>query len=288
MGETKPFSAFLGKAAFILSCLWLTLIVITALVAPWLPLHPPDLMNWDRMLEPPILFGQSLTEESHYWLGTDTTGRDLLSRVLFGARVSLVVGSVCSLIGLLIGGTLGVIAGYARGRLGVLIVDCMDIVLAFPGLVLLLAVSFYFGAGLSSIIPALSILISPYFFRVARANTLRVVDREYVVAARILGQSDFSILIFEILPNIIAPLTVYSVLMMAVLIVFEGTMSFLGLSVSAPQASWGGMIAEGREVLFQAPHLCLVPAFVLFCTVLSLNILGESLRDLAGIGEAQS
>jgi peptide/nickel transport system permease protein len=154
----------------------------------------------------------------------------------------------------------------------------MDVTLAFPGLVLLLAVGFYFGTNLWTLIPSLGFLSVPAFCRVSRAATLQLADREFVIAAKMIGNNNSSILIREILPNVAIPLCVYGLVIMALMIVVEGVLSFLGLSVPAPTPSWGGMIAEGREVLGEAPHVCLIPATVLFLTVLSLNVLGDALR----------
>jgi peptide/nickel transport system permease protein len=221
------------------------------------------------------------TRSQIYWLGTDAMGRDMLARIIVGARVSLTVGIASSLIGLVIGGLLGMVAGYFRGWTDSIIIGCMDVILAFPGLVLLLAVGFYCGTSLGTLVPSLGFLSVPAFCRVSRAATLQLAGREFVLAAKMIGCSNSTILAREILPNVAIPLCVYGLIIMALMIVVEGVLSFLGLSVPPPAPSWGGMIAAGREVLGEAPHVCLIPAIVLFLTVLSLNILGDTLRRWA-------
>lgn len=264
--------------AFWLSFMWIILLAILAWGAEWLPLPEFDRMDWTHPAAPPGARSETLNRL--YAFGTDTMGRDILSRLIFGARISLAVGLVTPLIGLVVGGLLGMLAGFYRGRIEAVIVVIMDVVLAFPGLVLLLAITFYLGPELKNIIAALGFLTIPSFCRVARANTLTFAEREFVQAARMLGQRDVSILFREILPNVIVPLLVYSLLVVSYMIVAEGALSFLGLSVPAPAPSWGGMILEGREVLEQAPHVSLIPALVLFLTVLSFNLMGDALRGL--------
>jgi peptide/nickel transport system permease protein len=266
---------------------WLLLVALCTVMAGWLPIAAPDAMDWDHQAASPgtvVRLPQSTGDavsgarNQVYWLGTDTMGRDMLSRIIIGARVSLAVGMAAPLIGLTLGGLLGMVAGYFRGWAETLIVGMMDVILAFPGLVLLLAVGFYFGTDLWTLIPSLGFLAVPAFCRVSRAATLKLADREFVIAAEMIGDNNTSILAREILPNVAIPLCVYGLIIMALMIVVEGVLSFLGLSVPPPTPSWGGMIAEGREVLSEAPHVCLVPAAVLFLTVLSLNILGDTLR----------
>jgi peptide/nickel transport system permease protein len=269
---------------------WLLLVSLCAVTAEWLPLPAPDLMNFDYqnvspgtvVIAPETAAGAgsgSGARRQVYWLGTDPMGRDMVSRVIIGARVSLAVGVTAPLIGLVIGGLLGMVAGYFRGFTESMIIGCMDVILAFPGLVLLLAVGFYFGTNLWTLIPSLGFLSIPAFCRVSRAATLTLAGREFVIAAKMIGNDNGSILVREILPNVAIPLGVYGLLNMALMIVVEGVLSFLGLSVPPPIPSWGGMIAEGREVLSAAPHVCLIPAALLFLTVLSLNVLGDTLRD---------
>ena len=178
-------------------------------------------------------------------------------------------------------------AGFYRGRLDTFIMAAMDTILAFPGLVLLLAITFYIGQNLTNIIIALGFLTIPSFSRVARANTLTVSRREFIQASRMIGQNDFYILIRDILPNIILPLIVYALFVVSYMIVAEGTLSFLGLSVPAPDPSWGGMIAEGKEVLDQASHVSFIPAMALFLTVLSFNLIGDALRGVIDSKDGQ-
>jgi peptide/nickel transport system permease protein len=270
---------------FWLPLTWLLLVTLCAVTAGWLPIPAPDLMDYDHQNASPgtvVILPENTAgagaQNKVYWLGTDSMGRDMLSRVITGARVSLTVGFTAPLIGLVIGGLLGMIAGYFRGWTESIVIGCMDVILAFPGLVLLLAVGFFFGTNLWTLIPSLGFLSVPAFCRVSRAATLQLAGREFVVTAKMIGNSNSGILVREILPNVTIPLCVYALIVMALMVVVEGVLSFLGLSVPPPTPSWGGMIAGGREVLSEAPHVCLIPATVLFLTVLSLNVLGDTLR----------
>jgi peptide/nickel transport system permease protein len=179
------------------------------------------------------------------------------------------------------------LAGFYRGRLESVIMAVMDTILAFPGIVLLLAITFYLGPDVENIIFALGFMTVPSFARIARANTLGFAQREFVQAARMSGQRDLSILAAEILPNVIIPLLVYAMLAVSYMIIAEGALSFLGLGVPAPTPSWGGMIAEGREVLEEAGHVSLIPALVMSLTVLSFNLMGDALRGVLDPREGQ-
>lgn len=283
----KPFPKLVGPA-FWLSLGWIVLVAILAITADSLPLVEYDLMDFDHQASPPgtkrhVIIGSGNGIDNKkpytYFLGTDTMGRDIVTRLIFGARVSLAVAFAAPLIGLVIGGVLGMAAGYFRRKTEALIIFIMDTILAFPGLVLLLAITFYLGSSLQNIIIALGILTVPSFCRVSRANTIKYADRDFVQAARMAGRSDMGIIFYEILPNVIVPIAVYGLIVVAYMIVAEGALSYLGLSVPSPVPSWGGMIAEGREVLGEASHVSLIPALVMFITVLSFNLIGDSLRS---------
>lgn len=279
-------AVFFRLLTFWMPLTWLLFVALCAVTAGWMPMPAPDIMDYDHqnalpgtVVTLPDIDGTVTGARSRVcWLGTDAMGRDMLSRIVIGARVSLAVGVTAPLIGLVIGGLLGMVAGYFRGVTESIIIGFMDVILAFPGLVLLLAVGFYFGTHLWTLIPSLGFLSVPAFCRVSRATTLQLGGREFVIAAKMIGNNNRSILVREILPNVAIPLCVYGLIIMALMIVVEGVLSFLGLSVPPPTPSWGGMIAAGREVLGEAPHVCLIPATVLFLTVLSLNVLGDTLR----------
>jgi peptide/nickel transport system permease protein len=250
---------------------WMLLVFAAAAFADLLPLPSPTDMD---MLERRAAFS------ALHWLGTDVLGRDELSRLIYGARISLTVGLCAPVIGLVLGGALGMLAGYFRGRFETLVVGSMDVLLAFPPLILALAVTAYLGQSLINLTCILGVLGIPAFMRVARASTLTLARREFVIAAQALGATHMRILLRELLPNVFLPLLAFFLLGVAVTIVVEGALSFLGLGVPPPISSWGSMIGEGRESLEIAPRLAFIPAAAMFLTVLSFNLVGDTLRAL--------
>ncbi len=284
------------RLSFWLSSIWIILTIVCALCAGLLPLPEFDHMDWNNMASPPGTRAEISSPNTHddgipediiYLLGTDTMGRDILTRLIFGARISLIIGLSVPAIGLILGTTLGMLAGYYRGKVESIIMAVMDTILAFPGIVLMLAITFSLGPGVKNLVIALGILVTPTFSRVARANTLKFAQHEFILASRMIGHTNFHIMLHELLPNIIIPICVYALMLVGYIITAEGMLSFLGLGVPAPIPSWGGMIAQGKEVLDQAPFITLIPSFIMFLTILSFNLLGDSLRCLIETKEIQ-
>ena len=211
-------------------------------------------------------------------LGTDDIGRDMLSRTLRGGQVSIVVGFSSVAIGLVVGGALGLFAGYIGGRTDVLISRLLDMFLAFPALVLALAVAAFLGPNEHNEILAISFFTIPGYGRFARAATIRLREEEFLAANRMLGGKTPYIIYRHVLPNIIGSLLTFGLLAIAGAMLAEAALSFLGAGIRPPQPSWGNMIAEGQAYLSTAPHIVLVPAIFLFLTVLSLNFLGDAVR----------
>ncbi|NUT40839.1 MAG: dipeptide/oligopeptide/nickel ABC transporter permease/ATP-binding protein [Thermoactinospora sp.] len=253
----------------VLAVAWIVLVVLAAITADLLPLPA-----YDETLTGPASEGPTLAHP----LGTDALGRDVASRVAYGARVSLLVGIGAVLLGLAIGAPLGILAGYRRKLTDAVIMAVNDIALAFPALVFALAVVAFAGASLRNVLIVLGVLGVPAWTRLIRGTTMAFSRREFVLAARLLGARDRRILVREILPNVAVPAASYAFIGMAVVIVAEGSLAFLGLSVQAPTPTWGGLINEGRALLDTAPHITLAPSVVMFLTVLSFNLVGDRLR----------
>ena len=250
---------------------WVVFVFAAAVFADMLPLPSPTDMD---------MLARRAPFSAEHWLGTDGLGRDELSRLVYGARVSLVVGLCAPVIGFVLGGGLGLLAGYFRGRFETLVVGSMDVLLAFPPLIFALAVTAFLGQSIMNLTCILGVLSIPAFMRVARAATLTLARREFVIAAQALGATHARILIRELLPNVALPLLAYFLLVVAVIILVEGSLAFLGLGVPPPIPSWGSMIGEGRESLDVAPRLAFIPAIAMFLTVLSFNLVGDTLRAI--------
>jgi peptide/nickel transport system permease protein len=249
-------------------------VLITALavaaLAPVIAPHNPLKQNLDDVLARPSV---------HHPLGTDNVGRDVLSRVIWGTRISLVAGFASVVIALAVGGLLGLTAGYAGGRTDGLVMRLMDAVLSFPPLVLALALGAVLGAGLTGVVIALGVVYTPTFARLMRGQVLSITAREYVDAARALGAPGWRIAWHHVLPNATAPIVIQASLSVAFAILAEASLSFLGLGIQPPAASWGSMINAGRGYLQQAPWIVFGPGAALFVTVVGLNFVGDALRD---------
>ena len=248
----------------------LLLAVAAALLAPVVAPHDPLKQDLNHTLGRP---------DRVHPLGTDNVGRDVLSRVIWGTRVSLVAGFGSVLIAVVVGGVLGLAAGYAGGRVDNLIMRVMDAVLSFPPLVLALALGAVLGAGLTGVVIALGVVYTPTFARLMRGQVLAITGREYVDAARALGLPGWRIAWSHVLPNATAPIVVQASLSVAFAILAEASLSFLGLGVQPPGASWGSMINAGRGYLQQAPWIVFGPGAALFVTVVGLNFVGDAIRD---------
>ena len=248
----------------------LLLAIAAAIGAPFLAPYDPLKQNLGNTLATP---GRA------HALGTDNVGRDVLSRVIWGTRVSLVAGVVSVAIAVVAGTLLGLLAGYAGGRVDGIVMRLMDAVLSFPPLVLALALGAVLGAGLTGVLIALGVVYTPTFARLMRGQVLTIKARDYVDAARALGASGFQIACRHVVPNAATPIVVQASLSVAFAILAEASLSFLGLGVQPPQASWGSMINAGRGYLQQAPWIVFGPGAALFITVVGLNFVGDALRD---------
>jgi peptide/nickel transport system permease protein len=215
-------------------------------------------------------------------LGTDQLGNDILSRLLYGGRVSLEVGFGATFVGLLVGGSLGAFAGFKGGAIEIVVMRILEVFLSFPSLMLAIIVATYLGPSELHVIWAISFFSVPAFARLARANTLRVREQTFIVASRLSGTSDRRILARHIFPNIVPPLMTFALLGIGVAILVEASLSFLGLGVRPPGPSWGNMISSGQALLSTSPDLVLIPCAFLFATVVSLNLLGNALRSRWG------
>ncbi|MCU1287007.1 MAG: peptide transporter, inner rane subunit [Acidobacteriales bacterium] len=249
----------------------ITLFVCFAVFAPWIAPHDPAAIDLPSRLSPP---------SASHWFGSDELGRDILSRVIHGARISMLVGVGVVAVSLFIGLIVGCIAGYYGGKLDrFLNVVVMNSFMSFPGILLAIAFVAFLGPGIFNLILALAIGGWVGYARLIRGQVLASREREYVEAARALGASDWRTITRHILPNIIQPVIVQAAIGMAGAVLAEATMSFLGLGVPPPTASWGSMLNDSRAHLFDAPHMVLFPAAAVMLTVLSFNFIGDALRD---------
>lgn len=253
---------------------WLLLLLAAALLADLLPIP----FHADRV--GPARLGPFKEFADGQILGTDTFGRSNLSRAVYGARNSMIVGIVAAAMGMFVGGFIGLASGYLRGWTDRVASYLVDTLLAFPPLVLLLAMTAVFRPRISTVLLALSVLVIPTFVRLERAAAMSWAQRPFVLAARAYGTSELRIALRHVLPNSMLTLITFLPTVISAMIVAEGSLSFLGLGIPPPAASWGVMVAEGRSALRQAPNVVFVPAAFVFLTVLAFNIIGEHVRAL--------
>ena len=263
---------------------WITLITLVAIFANLLPLPNPDFQNFAAPQNGAPGWG--------HLLGTDDLNRDIFSRLLFGSRVSLVVGFGGTAIGLILGGIPAMLSGYRRGRVDTFLSTASYAVLAFPALVAVIAIGSFWGHQLWKITLVIGLFSSPLIFRIIRASTLTYASRDFVMAAKALGASDRRILAREILPNLMPTIISFGLIAVASIIVLEGTLAFLGLSVPPPTPSWGNMLNEGAALLSGGPGqnnawLVIFPAAAMFSLLFTLNVVADNLRSYLDVTEVK-
>ena len=269
----------LGHRGLVIGAVILTAILLMALLAGVISPHDPLDQQLERKLIPPLWHASDKTTWAHP-LGTDQLGRDYLSRLLYGARVSLVIGFTAMLISGIIGTMLGVLAGYFGGRLDMVVSFIVTTRLSLPVILVALAVASLVGSSLTVVICVLGLLLWDRFAVVIRSATQQVRSREYIAAAQALGCSTPRIVLTEVMPNIMNHLIVIATLEMAHAILLEAALSFLGLGVQPPTPSWGLMVSEGKGLMFFEPWLITIPGVALFLLVLSINLVGDGVRDV--------
>jgi len=274
-----PLTSRVGMAGFVTGIAIVGLVVVVALVGNYLVAHDPFVQDLGNRLKPP--FWMEGTQGEHL-LGTDQLGRDYLARLAYGARISLLIGIMTVITSGLIGITLGVFGGFFGGRIDDAVMFAITTRLSIPVVLVALAVVGLMGSGLGLVVATLGLLLWDRFAVVARATTMQIRNLDYVNAARCAGASTPHLLIKEILPNIASHLAVVATLEMALAILLEAALSFLGLGVPPPLPSWGLMIAEGKDYMFFSPWVIMIPGVALFVLVLGINLVGDGLRNLLG------
>ncbi|MDQ0300787.1 peptide/nickel transport system permease protein [Salibacterium salarium] len=258
-----------NKAAMVGGFLIL-LFVITAFVGPYLvPFSAGEQVLVNKLQGP----------SAEHWFGTDHLGRDIFSRIIHGMSITLYIGFFSVVIGAIVGVIFGIISGYFGGKIDTLIMRAMDILLAFPGILLALGVVTILGPSLNNVIIAVGVFSVPSFARIVRGSTLSVKELEYIDAVRALGASDFRIIVRHVLPNVFSPIIVQATLRIATAILTAAGLSFLGLGAQPPKPEWGAMLSDGRNYIFDAGHVALFPGLAIVIVVLAFNIFGDGLRD---------
>jgi ABC-type dipeptide/oligopeptide/nickel transport system permease subunit len=265
-----------------ISLIYIAFVIFAAVGAPLVVLlngHQPNDLSHQFEMTTDFGLPKGPNWQLHFWVGADQYGRDLLTRTVFGARISLLVGVASTFVALVLGCAVGVVAGFLRGPVDGFLSRTVDVVLAFPILLLALSIRAVFGASLWIIIIVVAFATWPYISRIVRGLALVIREQEYVIAARALGASDLRIIWEHVLPNLIGPLVVYGTLIIPVNILLEASLSYLGLGLPPPTATWGQMLADGQAYYSTAPWMIAVPGLALLTTTIAFNLVGDALRD---------
>jgi peptide/nickel transport system permease protein len=268
--KREVLKALLANRLAVVGIVVLLLLTVVAIAAPLLMPHSPTAVDVVNRLQPP---------NATHWFGTDELGRDILSRVILGARVSLQVGFIAVGLSLAAGVPLGLVAGFYGGRIDDVIMRVMDMLFAFPAILLAIAIVAVLGPSISNAMIAIGIVFTPIFARVTRASVLSVREEVYVRAARSIGANDLRLLRTHVLPNVMAPIIVQTSISLAFAVLSEAALSFLGVGVQPPRPSWGRMLFDGRGFMQQAWWMAVFPGLAIFLTVLACNVVGDALRD---------
>lgn len=258
-----------NKMAVVGGCV-LIFFILMAIFADYIAPYPSDMQNWEHILEAP---------GGDYLLGTDSYGRCVFSRIVYGSRISLLVGFIAVAFSAVGGGIIGACAGYFRGRLDNVLMRLMDILLAIPSILLAIAIVNILGPSLFNVMVAVGLSTMPSFARIVRAAVLSIRDSEFIEASVAIGDSTSAIILHNILPNCMAPIIVQATMNVASAILSAASLSFLGLGLQPPSPEWGAMLSEGRSYIYNAPWLTIAPGVAIVLIVLSLNIFGDGLRD---------
>jgi peptide/nickel transport system permease protein len=268
--KSRVWMKFKSNRSAVLGCMVVLFFILIALLGPLFPLADPIQTSWTAIRQPP---------SAAHWLGTDELGRDIFSRMIYGARASLQAGVISVMIAVALGLPLGMLAGYFGGWTDQVIARITDAMLALPFLIMAIALAAFMGPSLNNAMIAIGLSAMPVFIRLTRGQAMSVRTEEYVDAARSIGLSHIRIMTRYILPNIFAPVLVQATLTIATAIIAEASLSFLGLGQQAPAPSWGSMLATAKNFLTQAPYMAIWPGLAIFLVVMAFNLLGDGLRD---------
>lgn len=269
-GPKRAWLEFRRNRFALVGAVFMLFIAVMAVCAPIVSTHDPNEQSLRKRMKPP---------SAEHWLGTDELGRDFYSRLVYGARISLFVGIVGTAVGVFCGTIVGLISGFFAGATDVLTMRVIDVMYAFPGIVLAIVIVAVLGTSMRNLILVLAIWAVPTLSRIVRGNVLSLKKQDYVEAARALGAGRARIMFYHLLPNTLAPIIVYATLAVAGAILTTAALGFLGLGVQPPQAEWGNILSNGRQYLRRAPLLMIIPGALIFLTVMSINLIGDALRD---------